>query len=475
MPTSIIKTKEDERLWEKAKARAIEEDQEENWAYVMGIYKKMNPKRFKSGTAFEELVNRYAYDEKGRSPTEGWENGVVEPFVRTQGEGSQVPPTRDNQGKDIPMPDLGELEIPGYDWHDTTKEFHRLATLDDPYLVGTYVIWKGEKWMIDDKFGYPTKTLRLRKTLIVNPKKRHLDEAMFKNNVPVEDVQPLGGNRNATAKLDLRTQRKTIKAGYDVAKALYAQHPKTELHLDDIFIIAKQRKLIAEEVVEDHPLFEAIFDAIEEGATNFAKEVRAPMAWIPTKTINESLTDREGEAAWDTGYEAASYFISQDFRLDAKALWGWASKKDSRIPWGLHNTDAKFKAWYMEFLDGARAFAANSGKRVEGISVRFANANEWAGIDTRSIQLRIGSWWNDFERLIVEYWSLQRVVVRRAPNKMSFDVSMAGQHHVEIQGPPTKPKIFIGGDVGQFDMGDSLWDMLMWIDTTCRKRSGGGY
>lgn len=45
MPTNVVKTKEDERLWQKAKARAKEQGKAENYAYIMGIYKNMNPKK----------------------------------------------------------------------------------------------------------------------------------------------------------------------------------------------------------------------------------------------------------------------------------------------------------------------------------------------------------------------------------------------------------------------------------------------
>jgi hypothetical protein len=44
MPTNVVKTPEDERLWQKAKARAKEQGKAENYAYIMGIYKQMNPR-----------------------------------------------------------------------------------------------------------------------------------------------------------------------------------------------------------------------------------------------------------------------------------------------------------------------------------------------------------------------------------------------------------------------------------------------
>lgn len=41
MPTNVVKTERDERLWEKAKSSAAEQGHTEDWRYIMGIYKKM--------------------------------------------------------------------------------------------------------------------------------------------------------------------------------------------------------------------------------------------------------------------------------------------------------------------------------------------------------------------------------------------------------------------------------------------------
>lgn len=132
MPTSLVKTKEDERLWQKAKDRAEEEGKAENYAYIMGIYKRMNPDRFKGASA--RVADRFlaAYEQghrkdDSRDPnTDGWVNGLVEDFIPTEGEGSQVPFPRDNQGHPLEPPNLGIEHIPGYEWHDTSKAFHSI-------------------------------------------------------------------------------------------------------------------------------------------------------------------------------------------------------------------------------------------------------------------------------------------------------------------------------------------------------------
>lgn len=47
MPANVVKTEEDEKKWEKAKELASEQGHEEEWDYIMGIYKKMKPDYFK--------------------------------------------------------------------------------------------------------------------------------------------------------------------------------------------------------------------------------------------------------------------------------------------------------------------------------------------------------------------------------------------------------------------------------------------
>lgn len=57
MPTNVVKTPADEEKWQKAKARAKEQGKADNYAYIMGIYKSMNPERFKSA---QRVAARYA-------------------------------------------------------------------------------------------------------------------------------------------------------------------------------------------------------------------------------------------------------------------------------------------------------------------------------------------------------------------------------------------------------------------------------
>lgn len=41
MPVNVVKTKRDERLWEKAKSQAARQGHADDWEYIMGVFKKM--------------------------------------------------------------------------------------------------------------------------------------------------------------------------------------------------------------------------------------------------------------------------------------------------------------------------------------------------------------------------------------------------------------------------------------------------
>lgn len=47
MPSNVVKTKADEKKWQKAKELAKEQGHKDDYAYIMGIYKKMKPDYFK--------------------------------------------------------------------------------------------------------------------------------------------------------------------------------------------------------------------------------------------------------------------------------------------------------------------------------------------------------------------------------------------------------------------------------------------
>lgn len=60
MPAGVVKTERDEEKWDKAKELAAEAGKAENYAYIMGIYKKMKPDHFKSSTQLAQEIHRLA-------------------------------------------------------------------------------------------------------------------------------------------------------------------------------------------------------------------------------------------------------------------------------------------------------------------------------------------------------------------------------------------------------------------------------
>ncbi len=69
---------------------------------------------------------RRAYIPGVRDPN-GWENGYVEPQATYQNVGSQTPIAHDRDGHPVEVVGGGIMKIPGYEWHDKSPEFHKLA------------------------------------------------------------------------------------------------------------------------------------------------------------------------------------------------------------------------------------------------------------------------------------------------------------------------------------------------------------
>jgi len=55
MPTNVVKTKSDEKKWSKAKALAKKEGKEDNYAYIMSIYKNLKGESDKSSEIIQAL------------------------------------------------------------------------------------------------------------------------------------------------------------------------------------------------------------------------------------------------------------------------------------------------------------------------------------------------------------------------------------------------------------------------------------
>lgn len=56
-------------------------------------------------------------------------------------------------------------------------------------LIGTMVTYGRHQWFVIDAHGYPTRTVDLRRTIVVDPRRRYLDEAESRRNVDVRHVR----------------------------------------------------------------------------------------------------------------------------------------------------------------------------------------------------------------------------------------------------------------------------------------------
>ena len=63
----------------------------------------------------------------GTKDPNGWENGYVEPQAIYQNVGSQTPISHDRDGHPVEVEGKGMMKIPGYEWHNKSPEFHKLA------------------------------------------------------------------------------------------------------------------------------------------------------------------------------------------------------------------------------------------------------------------------------------------------------------------------------------------------------------
>lgn len=58
MPTNLVKTKRDEKLWAKATAQAAKQGKEDNFAYITSIYESMKGKKKSASVKTAALARR---------------------------------------------------------------------------------------------------------------------------------------------------------------------------------------------------------------------------------------------------------------------------------------------------------------------------------------------------------------------------------------------------------------------------------
>jgi hypothetical protein len=105
---AFIKTKEDERLWQKAKKRAEEEGHKEDWAYITGIFKNI-----KGG----KVANRVALRWKFAKLPEKAQKKVIDLLAEAKGK-----PLDDKKVHDL-------ADKLGMSPHDLESEIYAFASL----------------------------------------------------------------------------------------------------------------------------------------------------------------------------------------------------------------------------------------------------------------------------------------------------------------------------------------------------------
>lgn len=105
MPANVVRTPAEEKKWERAKELAADQGHKDDYAYIMGIFKKMLPERFKEGSV-HRVVARYIEKkadggyEEGQPDESGWGWIPGHPMENVfHGMGSLMPPVRDGKGQ----------------------------------------------------------------------------------------------------------------------------------------------------------------------------------------------------------------------------------------------------------------------------------------------------------------------------------------------------------------------------------------
>lgn len=83
MPQGAVKTKKDEELWSRAKARAAEQGHSEEWDYVMSIYQSMKGKKKESSMNSKDLLKAAFVKEAITADSKLWD--VLAPLANPIG------------------------------------------------------------------------------------------------------------------------------------------------------------------------------------------------------------------------------------------------------------------------------------------------------------------------------------------------------------------------------------------------------
>ena len=75
----------------------------------------------------QRVASRHLAYNPGQKSDTGYLPGNVQQQAPYRGVGSQTPVPHDRDGQPMVVETQGMMKIPGYEWHDQSPEFHKLA------------------------------------------------------------------------------------------------------------------------------------------------------------------------------------------------------------------------------------------------------------------------------------------------------------------------------------------------------------
>lgn len=158
-----------------------------------------------------------------------------------------------------------------------------------------------------------------------------------------------------------------------------------------------------------------------------------------------------------------------DLRLEARE-----AERDAKIlekAWTKWDWDtlARFNIVTKEEANFAAEVLARYTDDTPLSGSRRASQN-FAGINVRSFQQRKDAWWDDMAAILEEWWSFQKVSVKRSRGKIVVVVPTPQRTwEIEVRGPVEKPTVYVGGASKTFGPdANILKDIMYWIDGITR-------
>lgn len=145
--------------------------------------------------------------------------------------------------------------------------------------------------------------------------------------------------------------------------------------------------------------------------------------------------------------------------------------KELEKAWGKWDWDtlARFNIVSKDEADFAAEVLANYTDDTPLPGSRRAS-ERFSGVNVSSYQQRKDAWWDDMTSLIEEWWSFQRVKVKKSKGKIVAVIPGPKRAwEIEVRGPAEKPTVWVGGTSKTFGADANLLkDIMYWIDSITR-------